>query len=220
MVRHETVQTDHVDALLGKCSTIDEAVNTEPEMAVGVEPRLSQTATYADAASQVISRDAGKTIIDVTGPLLYNEETRSRTSVDRGSQWYETHVQDVLANMSKPSMSATTRGDMISETVTPPLLKPEIPKSCASGDYLVPRAPQSVKPVVDSLRELQSLMSMVKLEKENLAKKKAETVSIPIVGPTAAAQVVDSAPTQLPSMLRGLIDTVEKEKRRISSLRL
>ena len=222
MVRHETVQTDHVDALLAKCSTIDEAVNTEPTMAVGVEPHVLHTATYVDAASQVISRDTGKTIVDVTVPVPYNAETSSRTYVDHDSQWYETHVQDVLAKIAKPSMLvATTRGDILPELVTPPLPEPEVPKSWASDDVLVPRAPQSVKPVVDSLRELQSLMAMVKLEKENLAKKKKETGCIPFVDPASAAvEVVDSAPIQLPSMLRDLIDTVEKEKRRISSLRL
>eukprot|EP00505_MAST-04D_sp_SCG-Rhode-Island_P006854 Stramenopile-MAST_4_protein_6854 len=116
---------------------------------------------------------------------------------------------------------ATTRGDILPELVTPPLPEPEAPKSWASDDVLVPRAPQSVKPVVDSLRELQSLMTMVKLEKENLAKKKKETECTPFVDPASVAvEFVDSAPIQLPSMLRDLIDTVEKEKRRISSLRL
>lgn len=222
-VRDEIVQTEWVETVSVTCSTA--------EQGLAVENHAKAAPKVLDAASQV--------------------------SADTEDNWYEDHVQGVLNKMSNSPSSSPRQPEAVPKRASslsaaaPSSPTPIVETNTATDESqysrdksdeverssVVPVVPHAMmhrdcpNPVVNSLEALQSLISRVKVEKQNIARKK---VNMPAIlgdgyvvrvggGLMPVAPVVENIPPaspQLPSLLRDLIDTVEREKRRISNLRL
>ena len=212
-MRDENVQTDKVTKVSVTCST------EEPS-----PPKEKSTASAPKA-------------IDVA----------SQVSINVGYKWYETHVHGVLDNISNavPDFSVHPQNTVLNADTTSPGLSSNlhVETSTAVNERLCKycknnksertldldrgEEDQNVNrknTAADSLKALHSLISQITTEKHNIARKKVNMPTIPLgilnkdVQQQSEGYVLSNEP-KLPSLLRDLINTVEKEKQRISSLR-